>query len=292
MLSDKINNYIGKDQLYDSIVKYNSNNSDILKYFIEVFRLSNHDKMKFPGNYIVRPKYAFAGKDILYIHNKDDLLIANEYYSKARDYKYRPYKTSEIIVSHILTDLTLFKGRKFHIRMHYIISYIKGVVNSYLCDIGKILTAKERFNVKLPFSKDVHDTHFKSTDADYFFPKDFNDANLDVPITQKMQDEFNTKCRHICSGITKVFKANKDKILFENQDNGYYLYGLDILVKSNLEPVIIEINDNPSFVIKTSENSEYMSKILFGWINEIIIEPFFKYNNPQLARKHPTYIEI
>jgi hypothetical protein len=57
--------------------------------------------------------------------------------------------------------------------MHYIVSYIKGVVNSFLCDIGKILTAKAKFNVKLPFSKDVHDTHFKSTDADYFFPKDF-----------------------------------------------------------------------------------------------------------------------
>lgn len=292
VLSNEIYNYIDKDQLYNSIVKYNSNNSDILKYFIKVFLFSNHDKMKFPGNYIVRPTKAFAGKDIFYIHNQDDLIIAKEYYSKAKDYKNQLFNLNEITVSHIITDLALFKGRKFHIRLFYIVSYIKGVVNSFLFDIGKIYTAKEKFNIKIPFSKEVHDSHGKSTDAAYFYPKEFNEANLGVPITKQMFDEFNEKCRTICRNITKVFVANKDKILFENQDNGYNLYGIDILVKSNFDPVIIEINSNTGLGAKTIENSEYMSKILFGWINEIVIEPFFKYNKPLLARKHPTYIEI
>lgn len=291
ILSDKINNYIDKDQLYNSIVKYNPN-PDILKYFIEVFLFSNQDKMKFPSNYIVRPTKAFAGKDIFYIHNQDDLVIAKEHYSRARDYKNQQYNLNEIAVSHIITDLALFKGRKFHIRLFYLVSYIKGVVNSFLFDIGKIYTAKEKFNIKIPFSKEVHDSHLKSTDASYFFPKEFNEANLGVPLTKQIIDEFNEKCRIICRSINKVFVANKDKILFENQDNGYNLYGLDILVKSNFDPVLIEINENTGIGAKTIENTEYISKILYNWINEIVIEPFFKYNNPQLARKHPTYIEI
>ena len=293
VLSNNIYNYINKDNLYNSVVKYNPNyDSNSLKYFIKVFPFSKQDKIIFPGNYIIRPKYGFAGKDILYIHNNDDLKKANKYYSSAKDYKYRPYNFNEIVVSHILTDLSLFKGRKYHIRMYYLVSYINGMINSFLFDIGEIITAKSKYNVKIPFSKDVHDTHAESTDADYFFPKDFNEANLDVPITKTLLDEFMTKCRIICSGITNVFIANKDKILFENQDNGYYLYGLDILVKSNFEPVIIEINGNPSFGMKTMENSEYISKILFDWINEIVIEPLFKYNKPLLARKHSTYIEM
>lgn len=292
ILSNEVYNYIDKDQLYNSIVKYNPDNPDILKYFIEVFLLSNLDKIKFSGNYIVRPNMAFAGKDILYIHNQDDLVIANKYYSSARNYKNQPYNFNEIAVSNIITDLALFRGRKFHIRLFYLVSYINGVVNSFVCDIGKIYTAKERFNLKIPFSKGVHDSHGKSTDVAIFFPKDFTDENLDVPITKQMLYEFNEKCRIICRSITKVFVANKDKILFENQDNGYNLYGLDILVKSNFDPVLIEINSNTGIGAKTIENTEYISKMLYNWINEIVIEPFFKYNKPLLARKHPTYIKI
>ena len=294
ILSNEIYNYIDKDQLYNTIVKFNPNNPNVLKYFIEVFSFtsSNQYKMIFPGNYIVRPKQAFAGKDILYIHNQDDLVIANNYYSRARDYKNKPYNFNEIAVSHILTDLALFKGRKFHIRLFYLVSYINGVVNSFIWDFGKIYTAKTQFNTNVPFSKEVHDSHLKSTDANYFFPKEFNEANLGVPITKQILDDFNEKCRIICRSITKVFVANKDKILFENQDNGYSLYGIDILVKSNFEPVIIEININTGIGAKKIENSEYISKILFDWINEIVIEPLFKYKKPQLARKHPTYIEM
>jgi len=294
ILSNEIYNYIDKDQLYNTIVKFNPNNPNVLKYFIEVFSFtsSNQYKMIFPGNYIVRPKQAFAGKDILYIHNQDDLVIANNYYSRARDYKNKPYNFNEIAVSHILTDLALFKGRKFHIRLFYLVSYINGVVNSFIWDFGKIYTAKTQFNTNVPFSKEVHDSHLKSTDANYFFPKEFNEANLGVPITKQILDDFNEKCRIICRSITKVFVANKDKILFENQDNGYSLYGIDILVKSNFEPVIIEININTGIGAKTIENSEYISKILFDWINEIVIEPLFKYKKPQLARKHSTYIEM
>jgi hypothetical protein len=292
ILSNEIYKYIDKDYLYDSVVKYNPTNIDILKYFIKVFPLSKQDKIIFPGNYILRPIHGFAGKDILYIHNEDDLKLANKYYDRAKDYKQRPYKINEIMVSHIITDLALFKGRKFHIRMYYLVSFINGIVNSFLFDIGEIITAKLQFNTNLPFSKDVHDTHAESTDADYFYPKDFNEVNLGLPITKKILDELMSKCMIICSGITNVFKAHKNKILFENQDNGYYLYGIDVLVKSNFEPVIIEINGKPSFGMKTLENSEYMSKILYGWINEIAIEPLFKYNKPQLARKHPTYINV
>ena len=292
-LSDDIYNLINKDQLYESIVKYNSSNpkiNDILKYFIEVFPFSNQERMHFPNNYILRPTNAFSGKDILYIHNKDDLVKANEYYSNARNFKGKHYKLNEIMVSKIITDLALFKGRKFHIRMYYAVSYIKGVVNSFLWDFGEIFTAKTKFNTDIPFSKEVHDTHGESTDADYFYPKEFNESNLDIPITEKMLEDFYEKCKIICRSITKVFIANKNKILFENQDNGYYVYGIDILVKSNFEPVIIEINSHPGFENKNIENIEYMSKMLYGWINEIIIEPFFKYNKPQLAKKHPTYI--
>lgn len=291
-LSNEIYNYIDKDQLYNSIIKYNSNNSNILKYFIKTFLFSNQDEIIFPANYIIRPVAAFAGKDILYIHSKDDIIRANKYYASAKDYSNKPYKLNEITVSEILTDLLLFKGKKFHIRMYYLVSYINGVVNSFLFNIGEIFTAKIEFNTDIPFLKEVHDTHSKSTDDDYFFPKEFNNKNLNIPMSQQILNEFQEKCKIICKSITKVFIANKDKILFNNQDNGYYLYGLDILVKSNLDPVIIEINTNPGFGNKTLEKSEYLSKILFNWINEIVIEPFFKYNKPLLARKHPTYITI
>jgi len=290
VLSDEIYYYLDKDQFYNSILKFNSNHHDILKFFIKTFTFNKHSEFLFPGNYIIRPKKAFAGKDILYIHNKQDLNKAKEYYSTARDYKHNVYKYNEIAVSEIITDLSLFKGRKFHIRMYYLVSYIKGIVNSFLCHTGEIFTAEKEYNLDLPFSKEVHDTHGKHTDADYFFPQDMNSENLGIKITKEMLNEFIKKCKKICKCITRVFNANKDKILFDNQENGFYVYGLDILVKSNFEPVIIEININPGFENKTIANIDYMSKMLFDWINSVVIKPFCKYNNPYLAREDSTYI--
>ena len=170
------------------------------------------------------------------------------------------------------------------------VAVLEDEISCFLFETAFIRTAKEKFNTNLPLSKDVHDTHLKSTDADYFFP----DA-LDISNNDKSQIMLGL--HNIVKGLTNIVIGSSNskarKLLFENQENGYHIYGMDILVRSNLQPVLIECNSMPGFQSKT-DSTDFLSKLTFGWINETILEPLFKHPGKatQHARKHKTYIQI
>jgi hypothetical protein len=307
-LSNVINidySMLNKNILYTNILKYNSGSKSIIKYFVETFLFSNKNKFQFPGNYILRPIYGFAGSGILYVHNSENLEEAIEYYKTEKDWRGRlKYNLSDITVSGLITDLLLFKGRKFHLRMYYMVAILEGEVSCFLLDNGKIITAKESYNLALPFSKDVHDTHLGSTDDDYFFSYNLTQENISsLGKDSYSQDEFNTNTilkgiREIAKGLSNIVvgisKGKPNSLLYENQRNGYHIYGLDILVKDNLEPVLIECNDKPGIGCKNPETVSRLSEIIYGWINETILEPLFKHPGKATsnARKHRTYISI
>jgi hypothetical protein len=184
------------------------------------------------------------------------------------------------------------------------VAILEGEVSCFLLDNGKIITAAESYNLDIPFRKDVHDTHFGSTDADYFFPTDLTQENISsLKKDSYGEDEFDTNTilhgiREIAKGLSNVVvgisKGKPNSLLYENQRNGYYIYGLDILVKDNLEPVLVECNNQVGFSCHTEENRKELSKIIYGWINETILEPLFKHPGKATsnARKHRTYISI
>jgi hypothetical protein len=305
-LSNTINldfSIIDKGILYSNIIKYNSRDNLNLNYFIEIFLLSNKKQFHFPENYILRPIYGFGGSGILYVHNPNDLKLAIKYYNTHKDIRNKLYSLEEITVSRIITDLLLFKGRKFHLRMYYIVAILEGEISFFLLDKGKILTARDTYNLNVPFSKGVHDTHFDSTDADYFFPNDLIVSNISS-LKEKdsyRDDIFDTifkRVIEIVKGISYMvlgFSNGKtNSLLFENQKNGYYIYGLDILVRDNLEPVLLECNTRVGFDCHRLEKKKELSEKIYGWINEIILEPLFKHPGKatSYARKHKTYIAL
>ena len=291
---------LNKNILYDNIVKYNFRNKLILKYFIKTFMLSSKDKFKFPGNYILRPIYGFDGSGILYVHNSKDLINAIKYYNTHYDYRNHLYSLNTITVSSFITDLLLFKGRKYHIRIYYMVAILECDVSCFILDIGNIQTAKEPYNLDLPYSKSVHDSH--SFEADYLFPYDITPENISsLKKNNYSEHEFDTNTilkgiRLIGKGISNIVvgisKDNPTSLLYDNQQNGYYIYGLDILVRDNFEPVLIECNNQPDLSgININKN---LSRIFYEWINETILEPLFKHpgHATEYARKHKTYIPL
>ena len=301
---------LNKDMIYTNILKYNSSRQLNINHFIEIFQLTNKENKKisknihFPGNYILRPVFGFGGRDIFYIHNAKDLEKAQQYYNTHKDFRDRLYLQDEITVARIITDLLLFKGRKFHLRMYYIVAVLEGEISCFLLDTGKIITAKNPYNLEVPFRKEVHDTHLGSTDADYFYPKDLtlkNISSLDKHDYSKDKFDTNTILEgimQIAKGISNIVKGiygdNPKSLLYENQQNGYYIYGLDILVRDNLEPVLVECNNQTGFSFHSMEAKTELSEIVYGWINETILEPLFKYPGKATsnARKHRTYIPL
>ena len=263
---------LDKGMLYTNILKYNAKRRLNLNNFIKIFPLSNKYKFHFPGNYILRPIHGLSGSGILYVHNANDLQKAFKYYNTHKDYRNKSYSLQEITVSRIITDLLLFKGRKFHLRMYYMVAILEGEISCFFLDYGEILTAKDPYNLNLPFKKAVHDTHQGSTDSDYFFPNDMTPENILTGQTDKDKDNHNLKniilegTREIAKGISNIVlgvsKGKPNSLLFENQKNGFYVYGLDILVRDNLELVLVECNTTPSFKRDILEITKMLSEII------------------------------
>jgi hypothetical protein len=77
-------------------------------------------------------------------------------------------------------------------------------------------------------------------------------------------------------------KTGADKkpsqILFNNQQNGYFIFGLDIFINSNFEPILIECNEQTGFVCTNINDTIVFSKIIYSWVNDNILIPLFKNN--------------
>jgi hypothetical protein len=246
------------------------------KYFIETFPINDFKKYHFPKYYILRPNDSLGGKDIIYINTQQELQEAINFYKHNRNYKGNIYG-NEVIASPYITNLLLFQGKKFHLRMYYILSCINGIINYNLMDNYRIYTAKEKFNMEPPFSTLKHDTHSKSTEKFYTFKKDFNKNNLgiDIEITENIKNNIFNSSYKICGILTKMIleKTGADKIpskiLFNNQQNGYFIFGIDMFITNDFEPILIECNEQPGF-------SPKFSKEIYSLINDIILTPLFK----------------
>ena len=70
-----------------------------------------------------------------------------------------------------------------------------------MCDLGRIFTAKKEYIQEDWNNTDIHDTHMKSTDKDYFFPEDFNNINLNRHDINK--DTINNQTLFILSKISE-----------------------------------------------------------------------------------------
>jgi len=267
------------------------------KYFIETFPINNFKKYKFPEYYILRPIYGYGGHGITYINNKKELQNAIENYKKLENHKGIIYGNN-VVASPYITNLLLFQGKKFHLRMYYIVSCINGFIHSFVLDNSDIITAEEPFDMKPPFNKEKHDTHLKSSSVDLTFKEHFTSDNMGIEITEEHKNKIYESSKKICKILTEMIIAKIDckkdckTILYDEQENGYHIFGLDIFVNKDFECILIECNDRPGFGTFTEIGNRKLSKYIYKWINEIILEPLFKYNNLEIAKKHKTYIDM
>ena len=294
---ENIRKLTNKESIISNIMKIEP---EVAKLYIPTtFNIAEKEKYEFPKWYILRPIEGSYGHDIFYVNNEKDLEDKIKYYNTHGNNKI-PFK-SNVIASEYVSNPLLFNKRKMHLRMYLLVSFIKGVLNTFLRDFAEILTAKEPFDMNEPFTKVKHDTHGESTVADFFYPKDFNSETIGRDINNDTRKQLWNKIRDICKSIGKLFIKNKDKLLYPNEENAYHLLGIDIMIRDDMTPVFIECNYNPgmdtvgkdSYLrIEQDKITNYKSKIIYGWINEVVLEPLFKYNDPYKARKHPTYIKL
>jgi hypothetical protein len=178
-----------------------------------------------------------------------------------------------IIASKYITNPLLFHGKKFHFRAFMIITLFEKTYSSYMLDIFKIITSKSLFINDNYQNKDIHDTHYRYNVDDYLFPLHFTSANINKNITQNDIQTILDKIKSICYKMSHIFSTNVK--LRPNSENGFHLFGFDIMLDENLNPILIECNRFLNLELKNQEIKLLFETKFFDWVNEIIIKPLF-----------------
>jgi hypothetical protein len=134
---------------------------------------------------------------------------------------------------------------------------------------------------------DIHDTHLKSTDDDYYFPNDFNNANANATnITADTIKNIFSQIKDISRASAEIL-SNKVKT-YDNVQNGFYIFGIDLMIEINQTPethtdkhtniykvILLEINEKSGYKTKTPNGRHKLDSLLFNWINNTILKPIF-----------------
>jgi hypothetical protein len=253
---DNLHSISLKNNLFYNMKKYFPN---IYKKFIaNSFTLSNDYILQDNKVYISRPTIlindkknqiiACSGEDIVIVYDTNSLKKA----------KLNLYKYTSVLMSEYITNPLLFMNKKFHLRMYYIITINNNILRTYLMNFGFIYTALLPYKNAEYSNKEIHDTHYKTTEKNYMFPKDMHylgNDNINNIIKQM---------RNILNYTSQILYNNKI-CNYENIANGFYIFGIDFMIKDNYDVMLIECNDTPGY--KRKEKDYTLEKELFSFIN-------------------------
>jgi hypothetical protein len=276
---DSIDNINNKSNLFFYLKKLYPNN--YTNFIADSFLLSPTTKYT-PGKiYIARPVYeinpntgkkkiiAFSGRDIIYITNPETLAAAKRLIGKY----------DNVLISDYISNPLLFKGRKFHLRVYLIITYINSVVKTHFFSDSYIWTAAKPFVLDKFDDKAIHDTHYKSTDDDYLFSSDFNTENMGRDITTEMKTKLQEDMQSIMDKVSKVLQYGDTGVkIYNNHKNGFQIEGIDIMINDKMQPILIECNNKPGFSYRTNKGAE-LQKRLFAFIDKHALQPIFGANS-------------
>ena len=215
---------------------------------------------------IIRPVGAGAGggADVYVVNTTTEF---NKSITKLKRYK------QVIITKYIVNPLLLktLSYKKFHLRMYLMICTCKEGFVWHFWDKGKIITAE------LPYVPDdftnplIHDTHFKSTHINKYFP---DDLNLEESVISKLYKQMN-EIMEASANIIKdhAFSYPESKYAFE-------VFGVDMMITDDFVVKLIEINARHDYGVddlkkKDGDKHNHFCSSFFDWIYENAITPVF-----------------
>jgi hypothetical protein len=236
------------------------------KYMMKTYAYNRLYDYKEGDVVIIRPIGAGAGggADVYVVNTSNEF---NKSITKLKRYK------QVIITKYIVNPLLLktLSYKKFHLRMYLMICTCKDGFKWHFWDKGKIITAE------LPYVPDdftnplIHDTHFKSTRINKYFP---DDLNLEKSVISKLYKQMN-EIMEASANIIKdhAFSYPESKYAFE-------VFGVDMMITDDFVVKLIEINARHDYGVddlKKKDGSKHnqFCSAFFDWVYEHAIIPVF-----------------
>jgi len=272
-------NFVDKSKLYNTVKKILPSG---MKYLPKSYNSEEFEKMLKNSKYPVIVKKDNSGqqKGVVLVTSKEEYYLAKDKLHKLEieSSKIKNKKPNyDITISEYITNPLLLDGKKFHLRIHFLLSiFPNGVPRCIICNKNNemILTAKEKYKNEDWKNTDIHLTGGHSTLHRYKWPNDIREAYPDN--FETIKNNLNACNQFICSLI-----AASDVKKYPECYAGYYIFGADVMLDDNFHPYILEINDKPGFG-KYGEDigwEEYIKNYsfhLFSFILNNVIFPFFR----------------
>jgi hypothetical protein len=138
----------------------------------------------------------------------------------------------------------------------------------------------------LPFRKDVHDSHFKSSGGDFLLTKDYKNLH----ITHQQCDTIINQLKKISKILENILKTDNNKWLNSEHQNAFEILGIDFMIEDNRNSKYIHLNDNlnnnlniklievntvPGFSFNNKHNNHRFLKLLFQELDKHVFSKIF-----------------
>lgn len=264
VITNKSSLYFNLKELFPELCK---------KYMMNTTTLREMKKINNNKVYIIRPigPGAGGGADVYVVSNNEEL-------EKARQKTRRYNKTDKhvIISEYIINPLIIpsLSNKKFHLRMYLMICVGSPYKNGYewhFWDRGKIITAELPYKDNDYSNTKIHDTHFKSTPINKYFPEDLG-------LSKEITDKIYLQMEEIMEGVSSIIKDNA--FSYEESKYAFEVFGVDFMITDEYSVKLLEVNARHDYGVNDMKK-ERKDKFIdfcsdfYDWIYQKAILPVF-----------------
>ena len=210
-------------------------------------------------------------------------------------------KFKEFVITKYITNLNLIKGKKYDLRLYALITGLKPL-RIYFYNEGNVRIASEKYYLNKSFigNKYIHLTNIdlNKNNKNYINPNNTNDYNsnmYNILMYEKYLKKLNIEYSDIkekikdliIKSIISVYRnlTEENELLNVSDRSFYNLLGFDILITDKFEPILCEINYNPTMEIHNNFEKENKTNLFLDTLNLIGIVPYSKISNKPLKNE-------
>lgn len=181
--------------------------------------------------WVIRSNWGYAGSATRIATTQAELETAYDELVKHGN-PYRPKDIVEVIGSEYIRDPMLYHGLKFHLRI-YVVVYIDNTrLKAWVANAGRIIPGAVKYVAEDFANAQIHDTHRdRNPTMIGTYPSDLPDADP-------------ARVNSTIADVIRAVAPNLKK--YDETDAGYMLFGIDVMIRADGTPVIIEFNRFPS----------------------------------------------
>jgi hypothetical protein len=258
-----------KAEMYKNIMKHNPEIGG--RYLPKTWNLKDFkpETIEEGKVFIVKPvgTGAGGGTDISVITSADQFVKAKK--------ELLASKYKDAIISEYITHPHFVNRKKFHIRMYFMVCL--GPNNEFtwhMWNRGKIVTAELDYKNDDYTNPKIHDSHFKSTPKNLYYPEDLKAPSEDI--LKQMREIL-----HVAAEVIQPHIKPRAESVY-----GFEVFGVDFMLTDELDVKLIEINARHDYGHPTGDEKRFAeySAAFHEWMYSNAIVSIFPEGEPLSSR--------